>query len=63
MRKCYCPAAKLHFGEPALCEYCAYAKGKREELERCAKLVESMRRNPMNNGILVTLSRKIRGTK
>lgn len=63
MRKCYCPAAKLHFGEPALCEYCAYDKGKREEQERCANLVADMHHDPMNNGVLVTIYRKIKGIK
>jgi len=49
-KKCYCPDAKLRYGESALCEYCAYEKGIREERERCAKIAGEKRKfSPMPN--------------
>lgn len=42
MGKCYCPDAKLRYGEPALCEYCAEERGRRKERERIVTMIQSL---------------------
>ena len=37
-----------------------YWKGRRDERERVLKIIAEKQHNPMNNGVLVTLYRKIR---